>query len=511
MNLFSTPRKISLVLGLSRFLKMFLGLVVLYLSVKYFGTSYERDSWVLSIALYGIIICFLYSPINETFRTKYIFLREKEGEGFAMKSVNSLMNFFNLTYVVIALLLFSTSEFVTQVLAPGFDLSKRGYLATMIFTLIPYFIFLQQSNVLIALLNTYESYFYPELVSLLSSVINIISIIFLSPYIGIYSLVVATTLNGLILVSVLSCMLRRKVPSFRLVSSESLSLSKSFVIFSLPMYLSAFCVQLYFFVEKSTCTNYGEGAVSVFDYARQITNLPHVVFSSIVPIVMTPLLSKCFINGDLDGFSDEMRKFMRLMLYFTLFVVLLFLVDGQQISYLLFSDENEDFIHILAYLGAAVFCLVFSMICGQSLIAQNCVTDYVIAVITGNVISVVLCLTLSGYVKLDMLALFYLLGQFIVAVFLSFKVKIRKKVMLMKDLAAVSLTGLISFAGLCLLQYSLSSTLLLSNDKMYAALDLFICAVLLFFIILCCLITFGGEERQLLLSYISRIKKGKDV
>ena len=216
---------ISLVLAFSRFVKMFLGLVVLYLSVKYFGTSFERDSWVLSIALYGVIVCFLYNPINETFRTKYIFLKEERGEEDAMKSVNSLMNFFNITYLVIALILFVAVSPITQVLAPGFDLTKREFLSIMIFTLIPYFIFQQQGNILVALLNTYESYFYPELVSLLASLINILSILFLSEYIGIYSLVVATTLNGLILVSVLSHMLRKRVPSFR----EPMSLSLCFV------------------------------------------------------------------------------------------------------------------------------------------------------------------------------------------------------------------------------------------------------------------------------------------
>ena len=99
MNLLSTPRRISVALGISRFLKMFLGLVVLYLSVKYFGTSFQRDSWVLSVGLYGIILVFLYSPINETFRTKYIFLKEKGDEKSAMKSVNSLMNLFSLSFL----------------------------------------------------------------------------------------------------------------------------------------------------------------------------------------------------------------------------------------------------------------------------------------------------------------------------------------------------------------------------------------------------------------------------
>ena len=119
MNLLSTPRRISVALGISRFLKMFLGLVVLYLSVKYFGTTFQRDSWVLSVGLYGIILVFLYSPINETFRTKYIFLKEKGNEKSAMKSVNSLMNLFSLSFLFVAISLFLFKDYITHILAPG--------------------------------------------------------------------------------------------------------------------------------------------------------------------------------------------------------------------------------------------------------------------------------------------------------------------------------------------------------------------------------------------------------
>ena len=132
MNLLSTPRRISIALGFSRFLKMLLGLVVLYLSIKYFGTTFERDSWVLSIGLWGLMICFLYSPINDTFRTKFIFLRDQNGEESAMKSVNSLMNLFNLSYLLVAFLIFIFSDGIISLLAPGFDDGMRDFLSIMI-------------------------------------------------------------------------------------------------------------------------------------------------------------------------------------------------------------------------------------------------------------------------------------------------------------------------------------------------------------------------------------------
>lgn len=510
MNLLSTPRRISVALAFSRFLKMFLGLVVLYLSVKYFGTTFERDSWVLSVGFVGIILVFLYSPINETFRTKYIVLKEKNGEKDAMKSVNSLMNLFNVSFVVVSVIVWFLRGPITHILAPGFNASQYDFLAWMVVSLIPYFILQQQGNILIALLNTYDSFFYPEIISLLASIINILFIVFLSDSLGIFSLVVATTLNGLISVSFLSFMLRRKVSSFRLISSEKLSWSKPFVAFSIPMYLSTFCTQLYILVEKSSCTRFGEGAVSIFDYARQITNLPHVVFSSIIPIVMTPLLSKLFISKNEDSFSDEMRRFMRLLLYFTVIIAVLMQTNGEQISFFLFSEANGQFSSILSYLGISIILLVFVMICGQAMIAREKVVDYAVTVAVGNVFSIGLCLGLVNYCRLENIALFYLLGQLLSAIILSFRLQIKRKWHLLKDVLSIVAFFAVSCGVLNLLQMSLKDTALCSPDKIYALFDLLLCGIVVFFIFLCFLLFLGGEDRKVLYNlFVDRFKSKK--
>lgn len=510
MNFLSTPRRISVALGISRFLKMFLGLVVLYLSVKYFGTTFQRDSWVLSIGLIGIILVFLYSPINDTFRTKYIVLKEKGDEKSAMKSVNSLMNLFSLSFLLIAVSLILFKDSIAHILAPGFDSSQCDFLSWMILSLIPYYILQQQGNILIALLNTYDSYFYPELISLLASVINILFIVFLSDLLGIYSLVVATTLNGLILVSFLTIMLKRKVKYFRLISFEPLSLSKPFVAFSIPMYMSTFCTQIYILVEKSTCTHFGEGAVSIFDYARQITNLPHVVFSSIVPIVMTPLLSRYFINGEEDSFSDELRRFIRLLLYFTVIVAVLMQTNGEQISYLLFSENNGQFVSILAYLGISIVLLVFVMICGQAMIARERVIDYAVAVAVGNVVSTVLCIVFAGYCRLENIALFYLVGQLLSALILCYKMQVKGKWLMMRDVLSMVVFFIVAYCLLMILQMMLKDTVLCSDDKMYALFDLILCGLAVFFIFLCLLMLFGQEDRKALYNlFLGRFKHKK--
>lgn len=497
MNFLSTPRRISLALGISRFLKMFLGIVVLFLSVKYFGTTFQRDSWVLSIAFWGIIICFIYSPINDIFRTKFIYIKEQEGEESAIKAVNSLMNLFNLSYLVVAIAIFFCVSPLASLLAPGFDDSMRNYLSIMILSLIPYFILQQHSNVLIALLNTYESYFYPEIVFLTSSLINILSIIFLSDSLGIYSLVVSTILNNALMVIILSCMIKKKVSAFRLVSKQSIKLASPFVKLSLPMYLSAICSQVYLFVEKSMCTNFGEGMVSIFDYARQIAGMPYVVFSTIVPIVMTPLLSLAFINGDEDRFSDEMRRLFHLFLYLTSFFGLLMIVNGEQVSYLLFSLKSDSFMNVLAFLCIGILFMTIALICGQALIARNRVVDYVVAVILGNLISISLCfIFVHMFTHIEMVALSFLIGQILSSMIAFYKLKIRRKLLFVKSLITMFVACFIAYGVTHIFQNAITGTVLYSSEKFFLVLDIMICATLVFFILLCVLLAFDAEERK---------------
>lgn len=518
MNFLTTPRRISLALGVSRFVKLLLGIVVLFLSIKYFGTTFERDSWVLSLAFWSIIICFIYSPINDIFRTKFIFIKKQEGEEAAIRAVNSLMNLFCLSYVLIIIIVFFCVEPFEPFLAPGFDEETKRYLSMMIFSLIPFFILQQHSNVLIALLNTYESYFYPEIVFLTSSVVNIVAIVFLSDVLGIYSLVISTTINTALMVIILTIMLKKKVSSFHLISMENIKWASPFVKVSLPMYLSAIFSQIYLFVEKSMCTNFGEGMVSIFDYARQIATMPYVVFSTIVPIVMTPLLSLAFINGDEDKFSDEMRRLLHLFLYLTSFFITLMIVNAEQVSWLLFSMKNGTFIIILSLLCIGTLFMTITMICGQALIARNRIVDYVIAVIIGNSTSIALCFALvpsSSVIlqffhltpRIEYLTASFFFGQVVSSLIAFNLLKIKRKSLVMKSLVIQFSACITAYILTHLFQYLMSGTLLLSINKFYVVLDLLICACLVFFILLSMLLIFDSEERKTVLGLCTKISQ----
>lgn len=494
-------------LGVSRFAKMLLGVVVLYLAVKYFGTSYERDSWVLSIGFYSVLLMMVFSPINDIFRTKFIQIKSQQGEDFAVKSVNSLVSAYWCLFALIALVLFFAKGFIVQWIAPGFAEGEQHFLSVMILWLIPYFVFQQVSNVQVAILNTYNSYFYPEFISLTASVINILAIVFLSDSMGIYSMVAATTLNNAIMVVSLTILLRRIVPGVRLFGWGGLAMSKIFVIFSLPVYLATFSNQAYQMLERATCTNFGEGAVSLFDYARQVMNLPLVVFYSIVPFVLTPILAKCFIEKDEERFSKELRQFSRMLLFVSVIVSVVMVVNPAQISMIFFSEVQSDFVMVMRWMGVAINFTLLSLILGQALIAENCIAKYVVGVLLGNALSVALCLFMAHHCPLPFIALFLMLGQLLTALLLISFLQIRAKGAFLRDLLTMALILVLIAAALHSLQQFVLNDLFLDGGLILQIVNLIITVALTLGLILLSLFCFRMEEQAIVVTLFGKVTK----
>jgi len=66
--------------------------LILVVSAKYFGTSTDRDAWIIGGSVITVFIQILFGPINETFITKYIHIREEESDGAVNEATNALVS-----------------------------------------------------------------------------------------------------------------------------------------------------------------------------------------------------------------------------------------------------------------------------------------------------------------------------------------------------------------------------------------------------------------------------------
>lgn len=297
-------KKITSILFILRIFRMSLSMVTLIFSAKYFGVSMERDVWIL-VTTFLITVCSaVWGPINETFRAKFVFIKEQEGEASALQKTLSLLGFIIgmtlLISLLILLFLYPITSFIVQ--HPTGESSRL--FVSLLLLMLPTFLINELTNIGISILNAYEIYYVPEVVGATSSFLNVFIIVCFAPVIGIYSLAVAQYVAIVILLLVVVW----KIYSLRIFHLRNLfkfrfSHISGYLLFALPFFFPYFVGQCNFLTEKWLAGVLGEGNISSLDYARQFTVVLQNVLSSILTTVMVPMLAKAYAQKDIKGFE----------------------------------------------------------------------------------------------------------------------------------------------------------------------------------------------------------------
>jgi peptidoglycan biosynthesis protein MviN/MurJ (putative lipid II flippase) len=372
-----SSRRISIGLGLLKLIKAVLTFFILVISAKYFGASSDRDTWIIGGSIITVTIQILFGPINETFITKYIHIREEISEETVNKSTNSLVSSIIILSLIASVLIYVFANPIADLFAPGFNYVEKGTLLLMIKILIPSLIILEITNILSSILNAYKSFFIPDLFSFISLILNILLIIFLSPSIGIYSLIVSSYISSILLLFILIRQLRVKFKiNFKLVIPKY-ALIKPFFLFALPIYINYLFSQTDVIIERNLTSKLGEGSVSMLDYARKFSELPAGMLVSIATTVLTPLLSLYFVKNTKKELFEETQKYFRFLILLIIPISAMFLVASRDIVTITlvhgkFSSKfMEPTSGLLQWYGIGLFITTFYIVYTQLIIAQK--------------------------------------------------------------------------------------------------------------------------------------------
>lgn len=293
-------KKITAYLFLLRLFRMSVSMVTLLFSAKYFGISMQRDLWVLVITLITAVSGGLFGPINETFRAKFIFIKEQEGESKAISATFSLITWMTIIIILVGVIMAITRTYIGIALYPE-EVSQKSIdvFNVLLMIMIPILLLNQWTNIGISILNAFEIYYIPEIVGSITCLTNVGMIILLAPSIGIFSLAVSTYFSTLLLLGVTIYYLC-KIVFFKRDKIGKISFKGfwTFLIFASPFYFPYFVGQCNSLVEKWLSGLLGQGLISSLEYARQFTTVIQGVLSGILSTLMLPLLSKAYIRKE---------------------------------------------------------------------------------------------------------------------------------------------------------------------------------------------------------------------
>ena len=302
-------REKASLLFLLKIFKLPLNLLLLSVTAKYYGISLEKEIWLLALATVTTLDLALWGPINETFRAKFIMVKEEISLKRALYFTQSLLFYFVVFSLLIVLYILFFPRHLGTIIGQTYDLNQLKILSKMLYIVAPFLLLNQLIQVGNSILNAFNVFFVLEISSFFSTIINIILIVLLSDKVGIYALPVSNYVSSLFLmVFILYFFKKHKIYLFSNIWNFKFDGFLLFFNFALPFFVPYFFGQVNTFVEKILATNLYTGAVSIIDLSNRIPNLFYGIVVSIVSTILLPILTKLFISKDKLTFNTEFKN-----------------------------------------------------------------------------------------------------------------------------------------------------------------------------------------------------------
>jgi len=314
----------TLFLFLLRFLKIGVAFINLSLTAKYFGVSLEKDIWILSFTSVLVFDAAVWGAINETFRVKFLFIRESEGEVIALDKTKSLLFYSFFISILMVLFIELFPNIFIKLVAPTFEKDELKSLLTMIKYVAPCLLFHQLSNIGVSVLNAYESFYIPEYSNLLSSILNLVFIVLLAPTMGIYSLLVSYYIGVfLFLILIFYQIKKKKILIFEYHYFPKFKDFYIFFLYALPFFVPFFIGQSSRVIEKNLVSSIDIGMVSALDYSKKFSEILSSVLTSVLATILVPLLSVSYTQKKDSEFIHEFLQTLQIgFLILSLFIAI---------------------------------------------------------------------------------------------------------------------------------------------------------------------------------------------
>jgi putative peptidoglycan lipid II flippase len=436
-KLLQTARGITVSMAFLQLLKGCFSIVFVMVSASLFGAGIDRDSWVIGWSVQILVFKLLFGPINEIFRAQFLHLKQEKGETNALNAGFSLVMLLTGVSICVIIIFFRFRFSIVDFFAPGYiSPDERIIIGRMILLLIPTLVISELITILLSILNSYKSFFLPEIFGVFSVAFNIVLLLIFSSYWGIYTLVIANYTSGFVFVGLLlhSLVKKKIIPS---VFRFSVKGAIPFFIFSAPLYISYFFGQLNAWVERVLVSYLEVGNTSALDYARKFIDMPITIIIGVGATIMTPLLADIWIRekGSVH-FQHNFFVYLRLGLLLISPIVLWFSICSVEIIELLLhrGSFNASWVlptaNTLKWFGLGLFGVVSYVISGQALLIQKKSFHYAIVGISAQIIPVAINYFFYQKYGLEVFGLSWCIAQYLCGIIMFLYVKALDKTLL---------------------------------------------------------------------------------
>jgi putative peptidoglycan lipid II flippase len=465
-------------------MRVSISILTLPLIARYFGVSDEKDAWILATAIYSTIGLAIWGPINETFRTKFVTMKELEGETIALSRTASLIGFIFFLTTIVSILIFLYREQLAYYIDPNASVLRHNLISLLLYLLIPSLLLNQLSSIGTSILNAYDVYIVPEIAGSIASVCNLLLIIYLVPLIGVYALVISQYIGVIFLLLAILYFIKKINISISYFSTIKWKELRFFLIFALPFFLPYFSGQISLIIEKWLANSLGNGKVSTLDYARQFGMLVQGIISSVLATIMIPNLSKKFAQRDQLGLFKAINDSLSTT-FVALSITTTFLIGSSfPLTHFFFDQGNltnfqlNEISLLMSLYGFALIAVVLYLFFGYLLLSTEKGKVYAFWGVIAQILVIVINIVFVNYFGIFIFPISFGVAHFIIAIVLFFYADDRYKFKLLKSVLVKSGVVLI----ISLLLYVLNINIKLNSPFLIISINsLFVVILIILF------------------------------
>lgn len=409
-----------------RILKSLASIFILIITAKFFGVGIKMDKWVAVSTFTAAIAGIFFGSINEIFRARFVSVFEEKGEKYALSQVYSLLFYTAIFCLILILLCFFGKEYIYNLF---FTSETRGVEKELFYNMLVLtlpLIFVNQVNgVLIGLLNSYNLFFIPEIVSIFTTLSSIGILIIFSSQIDIYSLIVSQYFASIVLFLILLIFVRKK--SIKLFTNDLSPKFKDVQIYiyaSAPLVLPYLVGQINAITEKRFISFYGEGYLSFVNYSKQIIGVLQPVVFGVLMTIMVPQLTKYFVRNELENYRKNSSEYFDICVILCISIIPILYGCQYIICTIFFKHGNISYeslqliTKLFGYYGMGFIGIVFYCYVGAIYLTINKAKLYSILGVINQVLILLLNSLLYKKYSVDIFPIIFGVCHFLTAMLL---------------------------------------------------------------------------------------------
>lgn len=305
-------------------------------SAKYYGTQWQMDTFlaaaVVPTILFGVFNGALVSALVPTFSEYLTHRREDEAWSLANTVINGLF----IILTVCAVLGYVFAPWFVPIIAHGFLAPQMGVAIHMTRWLIPSIIAVSLSGVFTAILNAYHRFRSAALTGIAINVVTISAVLFLNHRLGIFALVLGTSL-GLIAQMVVQLPALLAMGKYRFTMDlRHPGLRRIGEVLG-PIIVGSAAGQTALFFDRFFASTLTPGYIAGMNYATKLVNFPQQIFAAAIATVIFPLLAAEFAKSNRAGVGQSVVTGLRLVNFIMIPAVCALIVLARPIVQTLFE------------------------------------------------------------------------------------------------------------------------------------------------------------------------------